>query len=294
MRTRYRVGSVVAALVMVGTGTAWATPTLAGGSQVQRADHFNPPQSGPPTVELASSPEGPVLVTGPGATTPPGATTNADFALYEFSGDAFPPAQIPPVPLLQFNCTSSNTTTRFTTGAPGGTACTKAWPPLMASGTPVAGRGVSQADLSVATSSSGFTPGQVLYFGHPLYTFVRDTPGTFVGENVAAFGGLFWLASRNGLPNPGVASVGTEVSPSGVAVSTTTASGGRTLYTLSFDTPGRSDVRSGPSSGPAVSTCTGACMAVWPPLLTTGRPSAGPVSTPGSSGSYAVPTAQPR
>ena len=95
MRTRYRVGSVVAALVMVGTVTAWATPTIAGGSQVQRADHFYPPPSGPPTVALARSPEGLVLVTGAGATMPPGATTNAGFALYQFSGDAFPPAQNP-------------------------------------------------------------------------------------------------------------------------------------------------------------------------------------------------------
>jgi predicted lipoprotein with Yx(FWY)xxD motif len=282
MRTRHRVGSVLAALVMVGTVMAWASPTVAGGSPVLRADHYySPPPSGPPTVELARSPEGLVLVTGAGAATPPGAATNSGFALYEFSGDAFPPAEIPPVPVLQFNCTASNTTTRFTTGAPGGTPCTKPWPPLMANGPLVAGRGVSQAGLSIATTSSGYTPGQVLYFGHPLYTFVKDTPGTYVGEDVAAFGGLFWLVSRNGLPNPGVASVGTEVSPAGVALSTTTASGGRTLYMLSFDTPGSSEGGYGPQFGPpAVSSCTGACVGVWPPLLTTGWPKPGPGVNP--------------
>jgi predicted lipoprotein with Yx(FWY)xxD motif len=260
MRSRNGVGPLVAALLVAGTVTASATPTFAG----ERPQGL----SVPATVQLAASPEGRVLVTGPGA------TAGAGLALYEFSGDAFP-APEPPVPLLQFNCTASNTTTRFTTGT-GGVPCTTPWPPLMATGALAAGRGVSQDGLSVATAGSGFTPGQVEYFGHPLYTFVKDTAGTFNGEDVAAFGGIFWLTSRDGRPNAGVAKVGTEVSPSGIAVSTTTGSGARTLYLLSLDTQGPSFDWSGASSGPPVSTCTGPCMAVWPPLLTTGRPTAGP------------------
>ncbi len=260
MRIRHGVGPIVAALILVGTVTASPTPTFADGGRSG--------PSGPAVVMLAHSPQGLVLVTGPGA------GKGAGLAVYEFSGDAYPPPE-PPVPALQFNCTASNTTTRFTTGT-GGTPCTTPWPPLTATATPVAGPGVSQAGLSIAGAGSGFTPGQVEYYGHPLYTFVKDTPGTFNGENVAAFGGLFWLVSRRGTPNAGVAKVGTEVSPSGAAVSTTTASGGRTLYMLSFDTPGASYGSFGPSSAAAVSTCTGACSAVWPPLLTTGRPTAGP------------------
>lgn len=263
MRTRHRVGSVTAALVMVGAVMAWATPTFAGSGPP------SPPPPGPAVLQVAHSPEGPVLVTGPGA------TKGAGLALYEFSGDAFP-APEPPLALLQFNCTASNTTARFPTGT-GATPCTVPWPPLMATGPLVAGPGVSQAGLSTATATSGFTTGQVEYFGHPLYTFVKDTPGTFAGEDVAAFGGIFWLVSRNGQPDAGVAKVGTEVSPSGAALSTTTASGGRTLYMLTYDTPGPSY---GPpelnSESPAVSTCTGPCAAIWPPLLTTGRPMAGP------------------
>ncbi|HTT92898.1 MAG TPA: hypothetical protein VMF65_25310 [Acidimicrobiales bacterium] len=260
MRIRYSLGPVFAAAVMVASVTASAAPTFADGGQS--------PPSGPAVVQLAYSPQGPVLVTGAGA------RAGAGLALYEFSGDAFP-APEPPGAVLQFNCTASNTTTRFTTGT-GGTPCTTPWPPLMATGALVAGRGVRQDGLSTATAGSGFTPGQVEYFGHPLYTFIKDTPGTFSGENVGAFGGLFWLVSRNGAPNAGVAKVGTEVSPSGAALATTISSGGRTLYMLSFDTPGRSYGSPMPGSGPAVSTCTGECNAVWPPLLTTGRPMAGP------------------
>ena len=175
MRIRYGAAPIAASLILIGTVTASAAPTFADGN------HTRPSA----VVQLASSPQGPVLVTGPGA------TAGAGMALYEFSGDAFP-APEPPQAVLQFNCTATNTTTRFTTGT-GGVPCTTPWPPLMATGALVAGRGVSQAGLSTATAGSGFTPGQVEYFGHPLYTFVKDTPGTFSGENVAAFGGLFWL-----------------------------------------------------------------------------------------------------
>ncbi len=264
MRIRYIAGPIITALLMTATVTASAAPTFADGAQ------WKP--SGPVTVQLANSPEGPVLVTGPGA------TAGAGLALYEFSGDAFPPPE-PPGAAFQFNCTASNTTTRFTTGT-GGVPCTTPWPPLMATGALVAGRGVDAAGLSTATAGSGFTPGQVEYFGHPLYRFIKDTTGTFVGEDLAVFGGLFWLVSRNGSPNAGVAKVGTEVSPSGAALATTTGSGGRTLYMLSFDTPGPSYDSFQPSAGPAVSTCTGPCSGVWPPLLTKGRPTAGPGVNP--------------
>ncbi len=185
MRIRYGVGPVVAALLTAGAVTASAAPTLAAGRS---------PSSAAAVVQLASSPVGRVLVTGSGA------TSGAGMALYEFSGDAFP-APEPPLALLQFNCTASNTTTRFTSGS-GGVACTTAWPPLMATGALVAGRGVSQNGLSVASVGSGFTPGQVEYFGHPLYTFVKDTPGTFNGEDIAAFGGIFWLVSRRWASQP--------------------------------------------------------------------------------------------
>lgn len=273
MRSRYRIGSFWAALALVGTVMAWASPSFADGDPPGPP----PPTSGQAVVELAHSPEGLVLVTGPGA------TKGAGLALYEFSGDAFPSSvPLPPVPLFQFHCTSSNTTARFPGGS-GTTGCTTPWPPLMASGTLVAGPGVDQSGLSVAGPNSGFTPGQVEYFGHPLYTFVKDSASAnYNGEDVAVFGGVFWLASRNGQPDPGVAQVGTEVSPSGTALSSTMANGGRTLYLLSYDTPGPSPSPGGPPArrnvGPAQTTClvTTGCAAIWPPLLTTGRPTTGP------------------
>ena len=265
MRTRHRLGPVVVALVMVSTVMAGVTPAFADPGPSQAPPFSNA------VVEVVHSPEGSVLVTGPGA------TIGAGRALYEFSGDAFPSPEPPPA-VFQFHCTASNTSARFTTGI-GGTPCTTPWPPLMASGPLAAGPPASQADLSTSAAGSGFTTGQVEYFGHPLYTFVGDTmAGEFNGENVAAFGGIFWLVSPNGQPDAGVANLSTEVSSSGAVLSTMTAHGGRTLYLLSYD--GTIEGNGPPGLVKGIlgqSTCSGPCSAVWPPLLTTtGQPMAGP------------------
>ncbi|MHB1536692.1 MAG: hypothetical protein ACYC1D_19205 [Acidimicrobiales bacterium] len=62
--------------------------------------------------------------------------------------------------------------------------------------------------------------------------------------------------------NPGGASIGTEISPTGVVLSSPAAFGiERSLYMLSYDPAG-------------TSTCTGPCSAVWPPLLTRRPPRA--------------------
>ncbi len=224
-RGRSHLVLAAAGLLMIATVMASPSPALGGGRGSAS------PRSGSSVVEVVTSPEGRVLVTGPGA------SVGAGMALYEFSGDAFSPQ--PPAPaVLQFHCTATNTTTRFSTGM-GGTPCTTPWPPLMASGALVAGPGVRETGLSRAVAGSGFTTGQVEYFGHPLYTFFKDTPGTFNGEGVAAFGGIFWLVSpRDGAPNAGTATLGTELTASGRALSTTVASGARTVYMLSYDTPG--------------------------------------------------------
>ena len=122
--------------------------------------------------------------------------------------------------------------------------------------------GVRQAGLGTVTRD-GVT--QVTYFGSPLYTFVGDSAaGQFHGQDVAAFMGEFWLVSPSGRPDPGTATVQTEVSPNGIVLAAPTPGGTwRSLYQLTFDPP-------------RTSTCTGACTAVWPPLLTTRPPRAAP------------------
>lgn len=186
--------------------------------------------------------------------------TDRGRALYSFSGDAFPPS-LPGA--AGFECTALNTS--------GGIPCTTPWPALLATGQVVAGDGVSQAALGTVTRNG---VDQVTYNGQPLYTFVGDMePGRVNGANVTAFGGIFRLMSPHGRPAPGVARVDTVaplpgMSPVGNVLSTPTAHGTeRSLYELTAD----------PAGG---TTCVGPCTAIWPPLLTSRAPVAGPGVNP--------------
>jgi predicted lipoprotein with Yx(FWY)xxD motif len=170
--------------------------------------------------------------------------TGSRMSLYLFTGDGFP----------RIACTALNK-------APDGTKCTVAWPPLLATGRLVARGGVRQAGLGTVTRNH---VKQVTYFGHPLYRFIGDgAAGRMNGQNFPAFNGQWYLDLTSGRPAIGVASVMTERSRIGTVLAGRTALGRRTLYTLSFDTPNKT-------------TCTGACAALWPPLLTSGRAKAGP------------------
>ena len=79
-------------------------------------------------------------------------------------------------------------------------SCAQAWPPLISPGTPTTAVSL-QGTLSVQTNANG---SQVMYNGHPLYTFSGDTaPGQTHGEGVA---GMWFvvpidLAPLNGTPS---------------------------------------------------------------------------------------------
>jgi predicted lipoprotein with Yx(FWY)xxD motif len=66
-------------------------------------------------------------------------------------------------------------------------ACAGAWPPVLTTGAPVAGSGVTASLLRTAKRTDGTT--QVTYAGHPLYYFASDQqPGDISGEGSQAFG----------------------------------------------------------------------------------------------------------
>ncbi len=61
--------------------------------------------------------------------------------------------------------------------------CAVAWPPLLTSGTPVAGAGVDASKFGTTTRKDGTT--QVTYNGWPLYYYQKDkAPGDVTGQNV--------------------------------------------------------------------------------------------------------------
>jgi predicted lipoprotein with Yx(FWY)xxD motif len=76
-------------------------------------------------------------------------------------------------------------------------ACAKAWPPLRASGKPVVGTGLTASKVTTAPRSDGMP--QVVYNGHPLYTFAHDqNPGDANGQGVNAFGANWYVLSPAG------------------------------------------------------------------------------------------------
>jgi predicted lipoprotein with Yx(FWY)xxD motif len=78
--------------------------------------------------------------------------------------------------------------------------CAAAWPPLIATGKPLAAAGAKASLLGVTKRADGRM--QVTYNHHPLYTFVKDTKkGQTNGEGVNAFGANWYGVSPAGAAN---------------------------------------------------------------------------------------------
>jgi predicted lipoprotein with Yx(FWY)xxD motif len=173
------------------------------------------------------------------------------------------------------------------------------WPALLTQGAPIAGPGVNPRLLGTVTRTDLGLPGvssveQVTYAGQPLYRFFRDeTPGETEGANlndpVTTPAGIWYLLNpRGAIPATGPAELELETAPLNGTGPQETVLAARMnndfgqfpnasfpVYTLSRDRGhwwgdlgryGRS--RDG--------ACQGSCAVFWPPVLTSGRPEAGP------------------
>ena len=128
--------------------------------RARRPPPRQPPRAKPATVRVAKTDLGNVLVNSKGRT------------LYHFLAD------------------------QGTTSSCSG-ACATNWPPLRASGTPKAGKGTQASLLSTSPRSDG--KAQVVYNGHPVYTFQKDTKaGDTTGQGVNAFGAQWFAVSGTG------------------------------------------------------------------------------------------------
>jgi predicted lipoprotein with Yx(FWY)xxD motif len=75
--------------------------------------------------------------------------------------------------------------------------CAAFWPPLIASGKPLATAGAKASLLGTTNRADGRL--QVTYNHHPLYTFVKDTSkGQTNGEELDAFGAEWYAISSAG------------------------------------------------------------------------------------------------
>jgi predicted lipoprotein with Yx(FWY)xxD motif len=114
------------------------------------------------TIAVASTRLGRVLVDGKGRT------------LYLFAADAG----------TKSTCNSS--------------ACVQYWPPVLTTGTPRAGTGVSASLLGTTKRQDGRT--EVTYAGHPLYYFISDSKaGDVTGQGINGFGGPWYVVSPSGM-----------------------------------------------------------------------------------------------
>jgi predicted lipoprotein with Yx(FWY)xxD motif len=76
-------------------------------------------------------------------------------------------------------------------------ACVTKWPPLLATGKPTGGAGLTASKLATITRSDGTR--QITYNGHPLYMFIKDQkPGDVKGQGVIAFGAAWYALSPAG------------------------------------------------------------------------------------------------
>jgi predicted lipoprotein with Yx(FWY)xxD motif len=174
---------------------------------------------------------------------------------------------------------------------PLGAACdTILWPALLTDGAPIAGPGVNRKLLGTVTRNDilGDSVQQVTYAGFPLYRFFLDEePGETEGANLfdpitSPTGTWYLVDPKHGHAAPGRARIGLESAPIGgtgpdeTVLSVTMdndfsvfQNAAFPVYTLETDrTRGH---------GRLLSACDAACSTVfWPPVLTDGRPIAGP------------------
>ena len=74
--------------------------------------------------------------------------------------------------------------------------CAVAWPPVLTSGSPVAGAGTMTDLLGTTPRTDGST--QVTYAGHPLYYYAHEGKNQVTCHNVSEFGGLWLVVTPTG------------------------------------------------------------------------------------------------
>ncbi len=270
-RGRLVTGSaIVAALTLGLVAVALGLSSSARAEPVSCNTPLTSGPTGPATVSAASTPFGKALVVGSGE--------KAGCSLYLLTSD-----ELHALTGAPYACSDDPNPT-------GGACDTVLWPALLTEGAPIAGPGVNPTLLGTVTRSD--LPGlpseqQVTYGGYPLYLFFLDEgPGETDGANlfdpVTSPTGIWYLVEPSrGRPAPGTAHLVLETAPVGgtgpdETVLAVTMNHGFELsndasfpvYTLSTDS------HRPPRVG---SACQAVCAAVyWPPVLTSGRPDAGP------------------
>ena len=75
-------------------------------------------------------------------------------------------------------------------------ACAKAWPPVLAKGRPMAGRGARAGLIGTTRRRDGTR--QLTYAGRPVYYYVADSPGRVLCHDVTEYGGVWRVIRSDG------------------------------------------------------------------------------------------------
>jgi predicted lipoprotein with Yx(FWY)xxD motif len=244
---------LVTAVPQLGLAVHAATPSC--------SDATTEAPSGPATVSATSTSYGKVLVEGAG--------DHAGCSLYVLTADA-----LHTLTGADFACGNGDNVLHASCDG-------VLWPALLTDGAPIAGPGVNRTLLGTVSRSdivSGQVVDQVTYAGLPLYRFLfDDAPGDTQGANlfdpVTNPTGTWYLVNPSrGAPATGATRVQSETV------------GDRTVVAAVMDT-GFTDVfanapfpvYTSSADHRHSSACQAQCAAVdWPPVLTSGRPQAGP------------------
>jgi predicted lipoprotein with Yx(FWY)xxD motif len=259
---RVVAGTATAATLTLGLIAAvpqFSTPVSAQGSSPSCATPVTSAATGPATVSTASTPFGRVLIIGAGA--------NAGCSLYVLTSDRLHSLTFG---LAAFACSDGPNVI--------GQPCdTVLWPALLTKGAPIAGPGVNRSLLGRVTRTdvlSGESVQQVTYAGLPLYRFFLDeTPGQTDGANLfdpvtSPTGTWYLVEPGRGHPAPGRLQMRVETVGGSEVLAASMDNdfsllphGSFPVYTLSNE------------DGQA---CQRYCALIWPPVLTSGQPDAGP------------------
>ena len=162
-RPRTALAVVAAGLIALAIVVAGCGSSSGGGSSYGRSSSTAaaaPSSAGGPSVKLASTGLGKVLVDAQGRT------------LYLFEAD------------------------KGTKSACDG-ACASIWPPLVTKGKPTAGPGLAASKLGTTKRSDGATA--LTFNGHPLYTYAGDTAaGQTSGQGLDDYGAEWYALSARG------------------------------------------------------------------------------------------------
>lgn len=257
---RPAVALAATALVSAGLGTAAQSGSTASADPPSCADSVTATPSGPATVSSTSTSYGRVLVQGAGA--------YAGCTLYQLSSD-----RLRSLTGADFACSDSDNPLHASCDA-------ILWPALLTDGAPIAGPGVNPALLGTVSRDdvlSGQTVQQVTYAGLPLYRFLFDeAPGEMEGANLfdpitSPTGTWYLVDPSRGAFAPGTARLQSETIGDQHVVSVTMNDNFSVFPDASFP------VYTSSADTGHTSVCQAQCAVVdWPPVLTSGRPSAGP------------------